>query len=153
LAIFGVKGAAGVIAITTKKAKAGQFSVNVNSTLGFKNLEHKLPLANGDDFRKIFTQEAQNGLNDPDPTIGNKNMDFVTNEMPLWTGNTDWIDAITRTALFNTNNLSISSATDKNKFYMALGYTTDQGLMKHTDYNRLNLTLNAETKIGKAIKV
>ena len=153
LAIFGVKGAAGVIAITTKQAKAGQTVVNLNSTLGYKTLVDKIQLASGDDFRKIFTQEAANGLNDPDPTIGNKNTDFVNNEMDQWTGNTDWIDALIRTAMYNTNNLSVSSSTDRNKFYAGIGYTVDQGLMKHSEYKRLNLTFNDEAMLFKTFKL
>jgi len=153
LAIFGVKGAAGVIAITTKQAKAGQTVINVNSTVGFKKLIDKIELASGDDFRKIFAQEAANGLNDPDPTIGSKNTTFANNEMASWTGNTDWIDVLTRTAMFNTNNLSLSSSTDRNKFYTSIGYTKDEGLMKHAEYKRLNLTFNDEARLFKTFKV
>jgi len=116
-------------------------------------LVDKIQLAIGDDFRKIFTQEAANGLNDPDPTIGNKNTDFVNNEMDQWTGNTDWIDALIRTAMYNTNNLSVSSSTDRNKFYAGIGYTVDQGLMKHSEYKRLNLTFNDEARLFKTFKL
>ena len=47
LAIFGVRGAAGVIAITTKRAKAGQVVMNFNSTYGFKKLVNKIALVSG----------------------------------------------------------------------------------------------------------
>lgn len=153
LAIFGVKGASGVIAITTKKAKSGQISINLSSNFGAKKLVDKIQLASGDDFRKIFAIEAANGLQNPDPTIGQKNTDFVNNEMDIWTGNTDWIDAVTRTALFNNSNLSVSAASDKNKFTMGLGYTLDQGLVKHVEYKRYTLNFNDEYKLNKMFKV
>lgn len=153
LAIFGVKGASGVIAITTRKAKNGQVNITVSSNYGVKNLVDKIELASGNDFRKIFAMEAANGLLDPDPTIGNKNTDFLNNELSKWTGNTDWVDAVTRTASFTNSNISIAAATDRNKFTMGLGYTKDQGLVKHVEYKKLMLNFNDEYKLNKFLKV
>jgi TonB-linked SusC/RagA family outer membrane protein len=153
LAIFGVKGASGVIAISTKKAKAGQVNITLSSSYGSKKLVDKIALASGDDFRKIFAIEAANGLQDNDPTIGQKNTDFINNELSKWTGNTDWIDATTRTAAFHNTNLSIGAATDKNKFTMGLGFNNDQGLVKHVEYKKYTLSFNDEYKLNKFIKV
>src|SRR5258706_666551 len=112
LAIFGVKGAAGVIAITTKKAKAGQVVINVNSSYGFKKLVDKIKLANSAQFKTLFEEEKAN-LNTPIPPF-----DYTP-----WTANTDWIDVVTRTGHFNSNNLSVSGSTEQNKFNMGVGYT------------------------------
>src|SRR4051812_45674403 len=60
LAIFGVKGATGVIAITTKKAKAGKTTVNLNLSYGFKNLVDKIDMADSATFTKLFNQENDN---------------------------------------------------------------------------------------------
>src|SRR5258707_12702654 len=60
LAIFGVKGATGVIAITTKKAKAGQIVVNFNTSYGFKKLVDKIKVANADEFKMLFAEENAN---------------------------------------------------------------------------------------------
>lgn len=151
LAIFGVKGAAGVIAVTTKRAKSGQVVVNFNTTVGFKTLVDKIQLASGDQFRQILTQEGlnQSADNATDQTINN----FVNNDLGKWTGNTDWVDALTRKAFFNTNNLSVSASTEKNKFYMGVGYTSDEGLVKHVRYERITLSLNDEFKVSKALKI
>src|SRR5258706_5822680 len=103
LAIFGVKGANGVIAITTKKAKAGQVLINFNTSYGFKKLVDKIKMANADQFTTLFAQEnANNGVPTPDYSA--------------LTANTDWIDAVTRVGNFNNNNLSIAASTEKNKF-------------------------------------
>ncbi|MDB5223885.1 MAG: hypothetical protein JWN83_2552 [Chitinophagaceae bacterium] len=152
LAIFGVKGASGVIAITTKQAKAGQLVVNFNTSFGSKKLVDKIQLASGAEFRSILAQEAQNGLNDPDPSIGQKNTDFLKNELPKWTGNTDWVDALTRTANFNATNISVASATENNKFYLSAGYTGDEGIVKHVKYERINFNINEEIKVSKKMR-
>lgn len=142
LAIFGVKGAAGVIAITTKKAKSGQLLINLNSSWGFKKLVDKIKLANADQFKTLFEEEKAN-LNTPIPPF-----DYTP-----WTANTDWIDAVTRTGHFNANNLSVSGATDKNKFTMGVGYTFDEGLIRHERLEKYLFSLSDEFKISKGIKV
>ena len=140
LAIFGVKGATGVIAITTKKAKAGQVVINFNSSIGFKKLVDKIKLVNAQEFDLLFAEEnANNGV--------------ATPNYSALTSNTDWIDAVTRTGKFNNNNLSVSGATDKNRFSLGLGYTTDEGIIKHEKLERMQLSFSDEFKINKAIKI
>lgn len=149
LAIFGVKGAAGVIAITTKKAKAGQTLVNFNSTVGWKKMVDKIKYANGDQFRTILGREGQSQALVGDSTIYH----FVQGGMDRFPNSTDWIDELTRQAFFTTNNVSVTGSTDRNRFYLSLGYTKDEGLVKHVAYERINLSINDEFKLNKAIKI
>ncbi len=141
LAIFGVKGATGVIAITTKKAKVGQTIINFNTSFGFKKLVDKIKLASADQFKTLFDEErANNGTTTPFDYTG-------------LSANTDWIDAVTRTGKFNNNNLSISGSTEKNRFNFGLGYTSDEGIIRHERLQRMLLSLSDEFKISKAIKL
>lgn len=152
LAVFGIKGAGGAIIVTTKKAKVGQININFNTTIGSKKLVDKIAMANGTEFRNLLTFEANNRVAD-DPSAGSL-LDFVNNGgLAAYTGNTDWVDAVTRTAFFNTNNLSIDASTEKNRFHMGLGYTHDQGLVKHVKYERLTINLNDEFRISKRWKI
>ncbi len=140
LAIFGVKGATGVIAITTKKARAGTTVINFNTTYGFKNLVDKIKVANASQFATLFAEEnANNNVPTPDYSALN--------------ANTDWISAVTRTAPFSTNNLSIASSSDKNRFNLGLGYTDDNGIIKHEELKKMQLSLSDEFKVSKGIKV
>lgn len=152
LAVFGIKGAAGAILVTTKKAKAGQVNINFNTTFGTKTLVDKIAMANGDQFRSLLTFEANNRVQD-DPSGGGSLLDFVNNGMPAYTGNTDWVDAVTRNAKFTTTNLGVDASTEKNRFHFGLGYTYDEGLVKHVRYDRLTLNLNDEFKINKRWKL
>jgi TonB-linked SusC/RagA family outer membrane protein len=141
LAIFGVKGATGVIAITTKRARAGQTVVNFNTFYGFKKLTNKIKLVNGDQFKELFAEEnANNGITTPYDYTG-------------LTANTDWIDAVTQNGKTTTSNLSISQSTDKNKFYLGLGYTHDEGIIKHEQLERMRFNFNDELQLNKAIKM
>ncbi|MDQ6843093.1 MAG: SusC/RagA family TonB-linked outer membrane protein, partial [Bacteroidota bacterium] len=118
--------------------------VNFNTSYGFKTLVDKIKLANADQFKTLFAQERANDPNNPttDP------FDYTG-----LTANTNWIDAVTRTGIFNANNLSISGSTEKNRFNFGLGYTSDEGIIRHEKLQRLLLSLSDEFKLNKAIKI
>lgn len=142
LAIFGVRGANGVIAITTKRAKAGQVLVNFNSSFGAKKLTDKIKvLTSAEDFKTLYMEENDN--------IGASN----TFDFTPWTGNTDWIDAVTQTGYFNNNNLSVTASTEKNKLYLGIGFTRDQGIVKHEQLKRYLINISDEFKISSAFKI
>lgn len=142
LAIFGVRGASGVIALTTKKAKAGQLVVNFNSSFGTKQLVDKIKMVDAAGFKLLFDEEQTNiGV----PVA--QRFDYSK-----WTGNTDWVKTMTRTALFNSNNISLTSSTEKNKFYMGVGYITDEGVVKHEKLDKLIFNVNDELRVSKSIK-
>lgn len=140
LAIFGVKGAMGAIVITTKQAKAGQTVINFNTTYGFKKLVDRIKMVDANGFNTLFNEEnANNGVATPDYSA--------------LTGNTDWIGAVTQTGQYSANNLSVLSGTDKNKINLGLGYTMDQGIIKHEELDRMNISLNDELRINKNIRL
>lgn len=142
LAIFGVRGASGVIALTTKKAKAGQLVVNFNSSFGTKQLVDKIAMVDAAGFKLLFDEEQTNiGV----PAA--QRFDYSK-----WTGNTDWVKAMTRTALFNSNNISLTSSTEKNRFYMGVGYITDEGVVKHEKLDKIIFNVNDELRVSKSVK-
>ena len=140
LAIFGVKGGTGVIAITTKKAKAGQTIINFNTSYGQKKLVDKIKMADANLFNTLFQEEnANNGVPTPDYS-------FLT-------ANTDWVNAVTRTAQFSANNLSVSGSTDNNRFIMGVGYTYDEGIVKHEQLQKWIVSLGDEFKVSRNVKL
>lgn len=142
LAIFGVRGASGVIAITTKKAKAGQLVVNFNSSFGAKKLVDKIAMVDAAGFKTLFDEEQTNiGV----PLV--QRFDYSK-----WTGNTDWVKAMTRTGMFNSNNISLTASTEKNRFYMGVGYITDEGVVKHEKLDKIIFNVNDELRVSKSIK-
>lgn len=141
LAIFGVRGATGVIAITTKRAKAGQTVVNFGTNYGFKKLVDKIQFVNADQFEELFAEErANNGTTTPFDYTG-------------LTANTDWIDVVTQTGQFSSSNLSVSTSSEKNKFNLGVGYMLDEGIIRHEKLQRLTISLSDEFKVSNAIKV
>ena len=140
LAIFGVRGATGAIVITTKRAKAGQTTVNFTASYGFKKLVDKIKVVDAAGFDMLFKEENDNN--------GNPTPDYST-----LTANTDWIDAVTRTGKFSNNSLSVSSSTEKNRFNLSLGYIYDEGIITRQKLQRMTAAISDEFKVSKAIKV
>ena len=142
LAVFGVRGAAGVIAVTTKRAKAGQVMVNFNTAYGLKKLVDKIDvLTSGADFKTLYLEENNN--------IGVTNNFNFTN----WNANTDWIDAVTQTGRFNTNNVSVSASSEKNRFYAGLGFTNEEGVVIHEKLKKYLFNMSNEYKFNKTFKM
>lgn len=142
LAIFGVRGANGVIIITSKKAKEGKTTVNYNTTLGLKSIVSKPSLANASQFKTLYDEQRVNEGAAPYAYYDK------------FTGDTDWIDAISNeNATIVNHNLSLSNGTDKNKFYLGVGYVQDDGLIDYENYKKFTFNLNNELQISDAIKI
>ncbi|MDP5228864.1 MAG: TonB-dependent receptor [Cellulophaga sp.] len=136
LAIFGVRGANGVIIVTTKKAKNGEFTVNLNSAIGFKNMTNAPDLANASLFRQLYDEQQANEGLAPFPFYDQFN------------GDTNWVDRITnKSALLQTTNLSLQNATEKNKLSFGLGYRSEDGLVKEENLQRITLNLTNEYNV------
>ena len=140
LAIFGVRGANGVIIITTKKAKEGQTRVNINGSFGFKSITDKIALTDAEGFKLLYNEQLRNE--------GNPEYNFSD-----WTGNTNWQDEIFQTGFITNNNISITGASDKNSFYLGAGYAYEQGNIKHEKYSKITLNISNDYKVTDNLKV
>lgn len=139
LAIFGVRGANGAIAITTKKAKAGQLLVNFNTSFGVKKVQDKIELTNGPQFKELYSEQLANQ--------GAGNFDYS-----LFNANTDWQDEIFQDGTVNYNNISLTGASEKNRFYMGLGYINEEGIIKNEKFRKYTLNLSDELRVTKGLK-
>ena len=134
LAIFGVRGANGVIIITTKRAKIGKTMVNINSSVGWKVIYDRVGVTNAEEFKMLYNEQLISQGSDP--------YDYTQ-----WTGNTDWQNEIFQTGFLTNNNVSITGATDKSKFYLGLGYVMEEGSIKTEKLNKFTVNLNSENSV------
>ncbi|TRX20464.1 SusC/RagA family TonB-linked outer membrane protein [Flavobacterium franklandianum] len=142
LAIFGVRGANGVIIISTKKAKEGKTTINYNTILGVKSIVSKPSLANASQFKTLYNEQRLNEGAAPYAYYDK------------FTGDTDWINSISNdNATIINHNLSVTNGTDKNKFYLGVGLVQDEGLIDYENYKKFTFNLNNELQISDAIKV
>ncbi len=125
-AIYGARGANGVILITTKKGKAGTSALGFSSSVGFSKLANALPIFTGDEFR-IEVPKA-GGI------LDNKS------------GNTDWQKEVTRTGVTQNYNLNMSGGANKLSYFASLGIQRQEGIIKKNDLNRYSGRFNVTQK-------
>lgn len=140
LAIFGVRGANGVIIITTKRAKEGQTIVSINSSVGMKTVVDKIDVVNAAQFKELYNEQLKNQ--------GAALFDFTN-----WTADTDWQEEIFQTGLITNNNISITGASEKNSFYMGLGYSLEEGNIKNEKFSKMTVSLASDYKVTDNFKV
>ena len=134
LAIFGVRGANGVIIVNTKRAKTGQTLVNFNTSVGFKNVVDKMSMTNAAQFKEIYDEQRINqGVGPFD--YSNYNAD------------TDWQDEIFQTGFITNNNVSITGATEKNRFYVGVGYTSEEGNIKNEKFSKVTFNASSDYNV------
>lgn len=140
IAIYGLRGANGVIAITSKKAARGETRVNFQSMVGVQHVNDRIKLVDADGFKKLYNAQLAN--------LGAAAFDYTN-----YTANTNWQDLILRDAVLNTNNLSISNSTEKNSTYLNVGYTNQEGVLRNDSYKRYLVRLSEEVRFNSNIKV
>ena len=153
-AIYGSRGSNGVIIITTKKGHKGQKpEISYSGSVSVSQKKKTYDMMNGDQYRAYVK------------SLFNENDDAVK---ALGTANTDWQDLIYRTAVSHDHNITVAGSAGKFLPYrVSVGYTSQQGILKNSDYNRytasvnlnpsllndhLNLNLNAKGMYSKAKK-
>lgn len=125
-AIYGARGANGVIIITTKKGKKGRTQMNLSSNLTISNLANKMNVFGADEFRRQVI------------AAGGKLDDMG--------GNTDWQDELTRTGVSKNVNFSASGATDTSNYYATLGYEDQEGILYNSNLKRYSGRVNVSQK-------
>lgn len=139
-AIYGLRGANGVIAITTKRAAKGQTRINFNSNIGIQKVTDKIEVTDAEGFKKLYSQQLAN--------IGAAPFDFSN-----YTGNTDWQDLILRTATINSNSLTFSNSGEKTTTLINFGYNNQEGVVKYNSYQKFILRLSEEIKVSDKFKI
>ncbi len=126
-AIYGSRGANGVVLITTKRGKAGTSALNYTSSIGIASPAHKLPIFSTDEFKKQVV------------AVGGDLEDFGSS--------TDWQDEIFRTANTYDNNLTLSGGTSKLVYYASLNALNQDGILKGSNLKRYTGRFNATQKL------
>lgn len=140
VAIYGLRGANGVIAITTKKAARGKTLVNVQSSVGMNKIVNRIKLTDAAGFRKLYDQELAN--------LNAKAFDYSN-----YTANTDWQDLIIQNGIQTNQSISISNSGEKTTSLLSLGYNKTEGVIKYGDYERFTARLNQEIRISQNVKI
>lgn len=150
-ALYGSRGAAGVILVTTKSGKGGGgIGVNVTNTYNFFNMG-KFKVMNSQQQKERFTEFANNGANLE--SILEAVSGGAISRLDQINENFDWYDAATQVGEVLDANISFSKSKEGSRFYMMGGYYKETGTVKGYEYNRFNARINQETQINNWLKV
>jgi TonB-dependent starch-binding outer membrane protein SusC len=168
-AIYGSKGANGVILITTKKGKVGKTRVNVN-TFWSKNIPTNVPqvmygnkevqrLIDKDDYIKNYNYYKANGTwgtnSATAASVLDKTLDDGTTTLSIYEDKsyTNWADLILQDGLTQNYEVSVSGGNDKTTYNLSMGTMLEEGLMKNDEMDRYNAKLVLDHTISNAFKV
>lgn len=144
-AIYGARGANGVVLISTKKGTAGLFSVSYSYDASMKSLSNPWELMNAQDIMgySMNTWE-ENGASGNAP---------YTDEQLKYTGDgTDWVKEVTKQALTQTHQFSITGGSDKMSMAISGNYLDDMGILMNTDFNRFSGRMNLDYKLTDRVR-
>ncbi|MEI8047501.1 MAG: TonB-dependent receptor [Bacteroidota bacterium] len=134
-AIYGSRGANGVVIITTKKGSStsGKLNITYNASFGSRTASNLVKMANADEYKNYYqaaTGEVLSGA----------------------TANTDWYKTILRNAFEQNHNLSVSGGNENTTYFFSGSYLNDEGIVLENQFKRFTLRSNMDFKISKYIK-
>ncbi|WP_312398896.1 TonB-dependent receptor [Sphingobacterium sp.] len=136
-AIYGSRGANGVILVTTNKGRIGQpAQLAYTGFTGLRTVFAKYPMMSGPEFAEMrrYVGQFQNTLDESDDT------------------NTDWQDLFYKNGMVNSHDLSINGGAEKGNYNFGAGYFRDEGVIPLQNFTRYNLRAALDQQVGKIFK-
>ncbi|MBR9855849.1 MAG: TonB-dependent receptor [Algicola sp.] len=142
-AIYGSRGANGVIIITTKRGLNGEAQINYDTYVGVSEVIQKLEVLDGSQFAFYVNESRYNGSGEPR---------FYTDPNSFGAG-TDWQDEIFRTAITKSHDLSIKGGNQDIKYAISGSYLDQEGVVIETDFKRYNFRVNLDFKATEKLSI
>jgi len=147
-AIYGSRGANGVVLITTKRGKVGEVSVSYHGFLTTKSLERNFDVYNGQEFAQLRREAVRSTFgndsfpNDEDIFSEIELENIANNEF------VDWEDELVDRGMVNSQAISLNGGTEKTKVFASLNYFKETGIIPTSTYTRKTLRLNVDQTIN-----
>lgn len=167
-ALYGSRGANGVIVVTTKKGRKGEGTVSYDGWVSFSTMGHRPETMSAQETFDLRAEAFMNGYiyNNPNSTAAERqaywddvimgsNTVFSDEEFAGYrSGKTyDWLDQVTKTGVEHNHSVSFSKGTDNSSIYLSLGYSGLDGVVKGTEQDKYYGRINAETYIKPWLKI
>ena len=158
-AIYGSRGASGVIIVTTKSGKTDKVRFKLNYQTGVKNPYEIYPMMTSSDYVRLLYKERD--MKKLDPTVvqaqntvsANNNAMWLVEQELLGGKGTDYQDEVLRTGMYKTVGLSASGGSKSSKYYVSLGYNGDEGMMIRSDFQKFNFLTKLDMELSKKVKL
>jgi len=153
-AIYGSRGANGVVLITTKRGKPGKAQFNASASFGLSDATHRIKLLNSEQYIELAQEAWTNSgfdINDFWEQSGVL-VDGLTREEALNT-DTDWIDEVLQIGKRQDYNISVSGGSEKTTYYMSANLKDEETILRGNDYQRFGVRINMEHRISNRFNV
>jgi TonB-linked SusC/RagA family outer membrane protein len=147
-AIYGSRGANGVIIISTKHSKAGKAQVTYDGSVGVQSLRKKISVLNAKEFASL----RNDALYDTDPTKG-KYQYMSEDDINALGEGTNWQDAAFRSAVITNHQLTISGGNDKTQYAITGNYFKQDGIIINTNFERFSGRINLTSQVSERLNV
>lgn len=145
-AIYGSRGANGVVIVTTKRGKSGDGSISLSANWGIQEATNMPKMLDASQFASLHNEMIKN-YNNPNYV---QRPDFA-DPTALGTG-TNWLDELFRKAIMQNYTLSYSGGNDKSNYYVSGGVFDQEGIILNTSYRRYTFQFNSESKVRSWLK-
>lgn len=165
-ALYGARGANGVILITTKKGKNGAGKVEYSGWTGLQSFSRNVPYMNAQQIVDLRTDAYANKYMDDNPTanrqdyinnvlLGANSPAFGAGELSVYRQGQsyNWLDEITRNGVKQNHTATFSKGTNDGSIYISFNYTNQSGLLKESTYKRYGGQINMDQKIKPWLKI
>ncbi len=150
-AIYGSRGANGVVIVTTKRGKSGKPDLNVNYSYSMDSRINNFSTLNADEFREYVRYVAEQTLKVDASNTTAKEI-LAEGSTSLKDANTDWYKELKRPANRHDLNLSVRGGGDHSNYYISLGIMDYQGMIEHDDFTRYTGRINLDYDITDFLK-
>lgn len=142
-AIYGSRGANGVVMITTKRGTEGKGKLAVSANYSFQNATNVPSLLNAAQYAELSNDMMVNSGRNPNPEWANPS--------ELGSG-TDWMDELLRTGVMQNYTVSYSGGNEKSHYYVSGGFLDQSGIVKSVNYRRFTFQSNSDAQVLKWLK-
>jgi len=144
-AIYGSRGANGVVIITTKRGVAGKDVVNVDAYTGMQQVGRKLDMMNATQFATYLDSVSSKN--------GNTTLPFTSAQISALGAGTDWQDALLRTAPISNYAISFSGGNEGARHFLSFNLFSQDGIVLNSNYKRAVMRYNLDKKVSDKIRI
>ncbi len=155
-AIYGARGANGVVVITTKRGKQGKAKFSFNMAQGFSQPTNRREWLNAEEYVELFTEAAINGLGEVDGRAeAESTFDFLAGDTDWRTGevDTDWQDFVFQDGFQTDVDFSVSGADEKTSYFFSGAYNNTTGIIRSNELERANARTNITHQFSNKFKI
>lgn len=156
-AIYGARGANGVVLVTTQRGKSGKTSISVNTYAGANQSLGRIEVMNGEEFAEFKRESRRTTGNYPaGPATAEadaKLFEPVELESIKLGRSTDYVEAMTRSGFVQSHQISAAGGNDKSTFYISANLFKDKGIVIGQDFTRNTFRINFDHKINDRLRM